>query len=119
MPYIDRNSAGQISLAYSVQENAGQEFIDPNAAEYLAFIAKTSAQSELSCTPLQARLALLNAGLLDQVNAYITTLTQPQQLAWEYATVIQESNEVVQGAAAQMKLTQDQVDALFKAAQLL
>lgn len=72
-----------------------------------------------SVSPLQARRALLEIGLLDEADAFVGTLDRFEQLAWEYATLIERDNPIITKAAAAIGLTEAQVDALFaRAAEL-
>jgi hypothetical protein len=70
-----------------------------------------------SVTMRQARLALLGAGLLDQVNAAITD--PAAQIEWEYATTVERGSELTQALAAGLGLTEQQLDKLFTTAAAL
>lgn len=67
-------------------------------------------------TPLQARKAMIAAGLLDTVEAWVADQDQAQRLAWEYATVIERDDPVIAAAATALDMTDAEVDALFIAA---
>lgn len=68
-------------------------------------------------TMRQARLALLNAGLLSQVDVLIGALPSPQkeaaQIEWEYSQEVQRHNGFVSLLAPSMGLTEAQLDQLF------
>lgn len=68
-------------------------------------------------TMRQARLALLGAGLLDDVDAAINGLPSPQKEAarieWEYSQEVQRHNGFVSVLAPMLGLTEAQTDALF------
>lgn len=68
-------------------------------------------------TMRQARLALLGAGLLDDVDAAINALPSPQKEAarieWEYSQEVQRHNGFVSVLAPMLGLTEAQTDALF------
>ena len=68
-------------------------------------------------TMRQARLALLGAGLLSQVDAAIASLPSPQkeaaQIEWEYAAVVQRNSGLVPAMAQALGMTEAQIDALF------
>lgn len=70
-----------------------------------------------SVTMRQARLALLGAGLLDDVEAAIAALPSPQKEAakieWEYSQEVQRHNGFVSVLAPLLGLTEAQTDALF------
>lgn len=68
-------------------------------------------------TMRQARLALLGAGLLDDVDAAINAMPSPQKeaarIAWEYSQEVQRHNGFVSVLAPMLGLTEAQTDALF------
>ena len=68
-------------------------------------------------TMRQARLALLGAGLLDDVDAAINALPSPQKEAarieWEYAQEVQRHNGFVSVLAPMLGMTAEQTDNLF------
>ncbi|MBP0492152.1 hypothetical protein [Roseomonas indoligenes] len=72
-----------------------------------------------SITPRQARLALLQAGLLDEVDAAVAAAGRAAQLEWEYATIVERNGALVERLAAGIPLTDQQVDDLFRAAAAL
>lgn len=67
-------------------------------------------------TMRQARLALLSAGLLDDVEMLITAAGRAAQLEWEYAAVVDRSNLAIAIMQQQMALTDAQIDDLFREA---
>ena len=67
-------------------------------------------------TMRQARLALLNAGLLDDVGVVIAAAGKEAQLEWEYATVVDRNNPAVVAVQQQEALTDTQIDDLFREA---
>ena len=67
-------------------------------------------------TMRQARLALLSAGLLDDVEMVITAAGRAAQLEWEFAAVVDRSNPAVAAAQQQKELTDAQIDDLFREA---
>lgn len=66
-----------------------------------------------SVTPRQARLALLVAGLLDQVDAAVTTAGGATKITWDYATEINRNDPLITSIGAALGLTSAQIDALF------
>jgi hypothetical protein len=70
----------------------------------------------LSISPLQARRALLAAGLLDDVEAALAEAPRETQLAWEYAVEVRRDDPMLITVAAALGLSAEQVDALFLAA---
>jgi len=71
----------------------------------------------VAVTMRQARLALLGAGLLDDVETAIAALPSPQKEAarieWEYSQEVQRHNGFVSVLAPMLGLTEAQTDALF------
>lgn len=71
-------------------------------------------------TMRQARLALLGAGLLDDVTAAIDALPEPTRTAarieWEYSTTVQRHRGLVQQLSTALGMSAAQLDALFIAA---
>ena len=74
-------------------------------------------------TMRQARLALLGAGLLSQVETALNSLEEPHRSAalieWEYAQEVERDYPWVTQMVAVMGLTDEQVDDLFMAAAAL
>lgn len=66
----------------------------------------------------QARVALYNFGLLDAVNKLMADPTTPfiAKEAWDSASVFKRNSPTVIAMGAGLKLTEDQIDELFKAA---
>lgn len=72
-----------------------------------------------SVTNVQARLAMLNAGLLDDATAALTAMGEEAMIEWDHSVVIHRDSPLVADAAAALGLTDAQVDALFVAASAL
>jgi hypothetical protein len=75
-------------------------------------------------TMRKARLALLNAGLLDDVEAAIAaipdeTQRRAAQIEWEYASVVERDNPIIQQLVSALGMTEQQVDEFFAAADRL
>lgn len=74
-------------------------------------------------TMRQARLALLDAGLLSQVSVAIASLPSPDkecaEIEWEYALVIERRSPLVDVIASLLPLSPAEVDALFISADKL
>lgn len=68
----------------------------------------------------QARLALLGAGLLANVNAAIAGMAAPSgdaaRIEWEFAAEVQRTSPLIAQLAAGLRLTDADLDALFKTA---
>ena len=75
-------------------------------------------------TMRQARLALLGAGLLDQITVAITAIEDPIQrkaaeIQWEFAATVDRSSAFTQQLAAGLNLSEQQLDELFTSASQL
>lgn len=71
-----------------------------------------------SITPLQAKLQLHRLGLLDEVEAMVASDVEIK-LYWEYALAIERNHPVLHNIAAQLGLTDEQVDSMFAEASKL
>lgn len=73
-----------------------------------------------SVTMRQARLALLGAELLDDVESALSALEGPQgqaaRIEWEYSQEVHRGKPFVQMLGAAIGLTEEQIDQLFIAA---
>lgn len=77
-----------------------------------------------SLTPRQAKLALLSAGLLDDVDAAIEAIPDAAtkrvaQIEWEYAQEVRRDWPLLNAVAAGMGMTDAQIDDLFTLAATL
>ena len=64
-------------------------------------------------TPRQLRIVLLQQGLLPQVEAMVTSADAATQITWEYATEFRRNHEMLIAMAAQLGMTDEQLDHLF------
>ncbi len=67
-------------------------------------------------TPRQAELALLAAGLLDDVEAAVAASPREVQITWARALEIRRDNPIIEAMASSLNLTSAQIDDLFRAA---
>lgn len=65
-----------------------------------------------SIAPRQARLNLLEADLLDDLEAVIAT-NRAWQIEWEYATEVKRDSPLIDAVAIQANLTSEQIDQMF------
>lgn len=102
--------SGMWVQAWSVRDYTPEE-ADAQLAEY---------RSGLQCSMRQARLALLQQGLLSQVEAAIAAMPEPDKSAvtieWEYAHVVDRNSPWMSAMAAALGLTDEQLDGLFELA---
>ncbi|EAI5447371.1 hypothetical protein BWQ50_09115, partial [Campylobacter coli] len=64
----------------------------------------------------QAKLALLEVGLLENIETMMQSATKATQISWEYATEFERENELILFFQQQAKLSDEFVDELFKKA---
>lgn len=74
-----------------------------------------------SVSMAQARLALLDAGLLDQVDAALAAIPDPierraAQVRWDYETRVRYDDQLVRDLKSAFGLTSQQFDELFRLA---
>ena len=71
-------------------------------------------------TMRQARLAMLDAGILTSVRDALAAMTGPTgeaaRIEWEYALMLERSNPLVASLSSTLGLTSTQLDELFTAA---
>lgn len=94
-----------------------QALMDEIAATYVP-PAPVPPQVPQSVTMRQARLALNEAGLLDDVEAAIAAIPNPAQkrkaeIEWEYAQEVQRYHGLVPTMATALGMTEAQIDDLF------
>lgn len=118
------DSSGGISFkpaATASQREAAQALMDTHLGE-MALPIDAGGQPRI-VTMRQARLALLQAGLLTSVNAALAGATgaagEAARIEWEYAATVDRDSPLVVGLVATLKLTAEQLDALFAAAAVL
>jgi hypothetical protein len=70
-------------------------------------------------TMRQARLALLQVGLLSQVNTAVAAADEATKITWEFSSEVQRNNALVSTLAAALTLTSQQLDDLFTLAATL
>jgi len=70
-------------------------------------------------TARQARLALIQAGLYDQVVTAVNAADQTTQVWWQYSPFIERQNPILLAMATQLSLSPTQVDTLFQTASTL
>lgn len=67
-------------------------------------------------TPRQIRLALIEVGLDDQVDALLGSQSKEVRVAWEYATQVDRDNPLIAMAQQLLGMTDGQADDLFRLA---
>lgn len=109
-----------ITLGGMVRAGAELAFDQTRMDEHTAATAPRAPQS---VTMRQARLALLDAGLLATVNAAIAGMAgaagDAARIEWEFSSEVQRDKTLVASMAAALGLSDAQLDALFIAAAAL
>ena len=100
------------------------EVIDQAGYEAALAGEMTARRAKLVVTMRQARRALLDAGLLDQVDAAIAAIAdaterRQAEIDWEYATTVERLWPWVQTLGAALGLSAEALDALFEQASTL
>jgi hypothetical protein len=66
-----------------------------------------------SVSPVQARRAIIQAGLKQQVDDYIAAASDEVKLWWEYATVIERNHPEIENARIALGMSSEDLDMLF------
>lgn len=92
--------------------------VEPWSAEEIAAYRKSLVPE--SVTMRQARLAMLGAGILDDVEALIAQMPGDEgraaRIDWEYALDVRRDWPLIDGLGSQLGLSEQQIDDLFVAA---
>ncbi len=91
-----------------------QEELDEIATRVLAPVAVPQI-----VTMRQARLALLQTGLLASVNSAVAAADDATKITWEFSGEVQRNNSLVSTLATALNLTDAQLDDLFTLAATL
>jgi hypothetical protein len=71
-------------------------------------------RASMKCSARQARLALLDAGMLDATQSAVANSDNPaMQISWEYATEWHRTDPMIEAIAAAIGLNAKAIDALF------
>ncbi|WP_050466359.1 hypothetical protein [Herbaspirillum chlorophenolicum] len=89
---------------------------DPNAGWDGQAWQASPAPVPTAVTPLQARRALLAAGLLNAVDQAAAAAGGEAQLAWAYSATVERASPFVAALASAIGLSNEDVDELFRQA---
>lgn len=105
--------------AYSYPIDGQWRYFETETAALNHFSAPDPMAVPAQVSMMQARRALLAAGLLDAVNSAVAQADAETQVTWEYATTVRRQSPFVETLAPALGLTSQQVDDLFRAAVLI
>lgn len=97
-----------------VRKEPGEITVVINRDDPRWFEWEKQAQPYMSCTPAQIRLALLNAGRLEEVEQLVAT-NPSAKIVWEYATTIVRDSPLIDALRGDA-FTNEEIDTLFLAA---
>ena len=104
-----------------MQPTVGWTIHDMTAEEQAQYL--TEWRQFFVVTMRQARLALIQQGLLESVNTAIAAMDEPQksviETEWEYAAIVERGSPWIGAMAMVLGLTEEQMDNLFKLAATL
>jgi hypothetical protein len=120
--YVTNDAGKEVQVTSAVGEPATKAAYEKQEAkrekEKAAY--KAEALKPVSVTMRQARLALLEAGLLDNVQNIVAGMQGVEgtaaRIEWEYSSTMVRSQPLVAQLAAVLKLKPADVDALFLSA---
>jgi len=99
----------------NMQETNGWKWFDTDSEAYFYF-GISATEQPWSITPLQAKMALHNAGLLEPIETYIATADMSVRIAWQSASEFRRDSAMLMAISGQLGLTSLQLDELFNAA---
>lgn len=109
----------EVSPSTHLFDNSSATFVLHKATlEEVPTQSKEEWRATTEVSRFQARVALYNFGLLEAVNKMMSDPATPfiAKEAWESADVFKRNSSTVVATGAGLKLTEDQIDELFKAA---
>ena len=115
-PGVNLNKNDENKETMEVTE--GWKWFDSDSEAY-SFFEITPESQPWSVTPLQAKIALHNAGMLSIIETYMATADVPTKLAWETASEFRRDSNMLKSLANLLGMTDEQVNDLFAAAKLI
>ena len=70
-------------------------------------------RSNMACTPRQARLALLSAGVYEAVQTAVASVSDQARIEWEYATIVERTSPIIAEMMGALGMTDEDLDGLF------
>lgn len=117
-------AAAGVAYAISGDLEGGFVLLEPSPAAQAVFDAHDASKPAPVPVPASvpsaaAKVTLLRAGLYDQVASAVAAFPREVQFWFAYATDWERGNTYVAGIGAQLGLTEDMIDGLFRSAALL
>lgn len=111
-----RKDGAMPTITLGKMRRVGEQLItlDDFTPEHAAAVYKKLVPEQVLMTA--AREALIDAGLLGAVNTYMQSLTEKDQVWWEYSVSISRKFTLVESARIALGMTNEQIDQLFIAA---
>lgn len=76
----------------------------------------TAWRESAEVTPRQARLMMARAGLLTTIEQTVSAIGGEALIEWEYSTTFKRAHPLLTAVAAQVGLTDEQLDTMFREA---
>lgn len=104
---------GNVEIAYTVSTDESLEVVSPEEMSERGIVVDVPSE----VTMRQARLVLLQYGLLDVVEEAIGSLTGTEgkmvQIEWEYSNVVARESGIIDQLQPVLGLTKEQLDEMF------
>jgi hypothetical protein len=107
---------------YPVKDADGNNIVNKRFGldyDAINFIVMAAEQHDSRISMKQARLALLQAGLLDTVEGAIADADKATQIDWEYSNFLDPKHKIVNTLVEELGITKEQFDSLIALAKTL
>jgi hypothetical protein len=107
---------------YPVKDADGNNIVNKRFGldyDAINFIVMAAEQHDSRISMKQARLALLQAGLLDTVEGAIADADKATQIDWEYSNFLDPKHQIVNTLVEELGITKEQFDSLIALAKTL
>lgn len=119
---IENNEIAQTSIeaseGFESYEGLNENDIMVNPSKYEFKYNKWVIKMEaiVSISMRQARLILYRYNLLDTINNVVNSLGEEAKLTWEYSSVVEVNNPLVNTVCLQAGMTEEQIETMFREA---
>ncbi len=115
--FVERENGKIVGAYLFACEGVAEEELPDDNPELLVFLNPPVVIDSVSAR--QFKLQLLAAGLLDQVNAWVSSQSKTAQIAYEYSGSFVRTEPMMAAGFAAMGFTDQQIDDFFTAASKL